>query len=143
MSGLYSFGGTIHEAFLLQRSLFLPHELGNYLNSDEIFNGLGELNVFDNLINDSNQFDNDRLKIIYLEIKYYLCSKLLRDCDWTSMANSVEMRLPFVDWFFKKIAPLFKLNIDKKLLLEGFRKNFLKNFSIEKKQVLLFLIMII
>ena len=94
----------------------MPHELGNYLNSDEIFNGLAELNVFDNLINDSNQFDNDRLKIIYLEIKYYLCSKLLRDCDWTSMANSVEMRLPFVDWFFfKKIAPLFKLNIDKKL----------------------------
>ena len=73
LSGLYSFGGTTHEAFLLQRSLFLPHELGNYLNSDEIFNGLGELNVFDNLINDSNQFDNDRLKIIYLEIKYYLC----------------------------------------------------------------------
>lgn len=123
LSGLYSLGGTTHEAFLLQRSLFLPHELGNYLNSDEIFDGLGELNVFDNLINDSNQFDNDRLKIIYLEIKYYLCSKLLRDCDWTSMANSVEMRLPFVDWFFlKKIAPLLKLNIDKKLLLEGFQE---------------------
>ena len=57
---------------------------------------------------------------MYLEIKYYLCSKILRDSDWTSMAHSLEMRMPFVDWFFfKKLIPLLKsnININKKKLL--------------------------
>lgn len=134
LSGLYSLGCSTHEAFLLQRSLFLPHELGNYLNSDEILSGMDELNVFGNLENDVKDLENDKLKIVYLEIKYYLCSKLLRDSDWTSMANSVEMRLPFVDWFFfKKIIPLLKLNINKKLLLECFREKLPKEIFHRKK----------
>ena len=57
---------------------------------------------------------------MYLEIKYYLCSKLLRDSDWTSMSHSVEMRTPFVDWFFfEQLIPLLKskININKKTLL--------------------------
>ena len=58
---------------------------------------------------------------MYLEIKYYLCSKLLRDSDWTSMAHSVEMRTPLVDWFFfEQLVPLLKskININKNTLLK-------------------------
>lgn len=39
-------------------------------------------------------------KISYLEMKYYLSCKLLRDSDWASMAHSVELRTPFVDLKF-------------------------------------------
>ena len=58
---------------------------------------------------------------MYLEIKYYLCSKILKDSDWTSMSHSIEMRMPFVDWFFfQKLLPLLKsnINIGKKNLLD-------------------------
>ena len=58
---------------------------------------------------------------MYLEIEYYLCNKLLRDADWTSMAHSVELRTPFVDWFFfNKLIPILKsnININKKSLLD-------------------------
>ena len=62
---------------------------------------------------------------MYLEIKYYLCNKLLRDADWTSMAHSVELRTPFVDWtFFNKLIPILKsnININKKNLLNCLKK---------------------
>jgi len=45
----------------------------------------------------------------------------LNDLDWTSMHNSIEMRTPFVDFFFfKKILPLLKSHgdISKNLLLD-------------------------
>ena len=61
---------------------------------------------------DIRGFENMNISILYLEIKYYLCAKLLKDIDWTSMSNSIEMRTPLVDWFFfKKIIPLIKSNI--------------------------------
>ena len=93
--------------------------------------------------------------LLYLEIKYYLCSKLLKDADWTSMSHSVELRTPFVDWFFfNKLIPLLKSDnhINKKSLLNcainkvpkelftrkktGFGipyKNYFKKLSIKKK----------
>ena len=49
---------------------------------------------------------------MYLEIMNYLVPKLLRDSDWVSMDNSVELRTPYVDWhFFNNILPLLKSNI--------------------------------
>ena len=53
-----------------------------------------------------------------------MCSKLLRDCDWTSMSNSIEMRTPFVDWFFfKELLPILKsdIKISKKNILDSFK----------------------
>ena len=45
---------------------------------------------------------------------------MLRDSDWASMSHSMEMRTPFVDWFFfEQLIPLLKskININKKTLL--------------------------
>ena len=51
---------------------------------------------------------------MYLEIEYYLCNKLLRDADWTSMAHSVELRTPFLHRdlveFCMKIPPVYKMD---------------------------------
>ena len=62
---------------------------------------------------------------MYYEIKYYLCSKLLRDADWTTMSNSTELRTPFVDWFFfKELLPILKSNIkiSKLNMLDSFKE---------------------
>ena len=39
-----------------------------------------------------------------LEIKIYMKNQLLRDTDWASMANSVEIRVPFLDYNFFKVC---------------------------------------
>ena len=40
---------------------------------------------------------SNRLALIILETDFYMKNQLLRDADWASMANSVELRMPFVD----------------------------------------------
>ena len=52
--------------------------------------------------------------------------KILKDSDWASMSSSVEMRTPFVDWFFfKKLLPLLKSNnnTNKLSLLDCVKEN--------------------
>ena len=119
-SGIYEYGQNLESAFLLQRSLFLPHEIEEILTPEIFKYGFEEINISENMKEDIKDIQEKKLTIMYLEIKYYLCSKLLRDSDWTSMAHSVEMRTPLVDWFFfKQLIPLLKskININKKTLL--------------------------
>ena len=109
---------------MLKRCVFTPEEIIELINSNIIEEKIDDFEVQrDNEIND-NDFENEQLKIMYFELKYYLCSKLLRDCDWASMANSVEMRTPLVDWhFFNELLPILKSNIkiSKKNMLDSFK----------------------
>ena len=119
-SGIYEYGKNLGSAFFLQKSLFLPHEVKEILTPGIFKEGFEELNTLENIKKDIKNIEETKLSIMYLELKYYLSSKLLRDADWTSMSHSVEMRTPFVDWFFfKKLVPLLKskININKKTLL--------------------------
>ena len=123
-SGILEYGREINSSFFLLRSLFLPNEAQEIISDDVFRLGIEELNLFDNCKKDIEGFSDEKLSIMYLEIKYYLCSKLLRDSDWASMANSIELRTPFVDWtFFNKIIPLLKANknLNKGNLLDCFR----------------------
>ncbi len=73
---------------------------------------------------------------MYLEIKYYLCSKLLIDADWVSMSHSVELRTPFVDWFFfNKLIPLIKSDksFNKLTAINCMEGKLPKNLSSRKK----------
>ena len=120
-SNVYEYGRNLSSAFMLIRSIFLPFEIKELISPNIFKNGFEELNSLENLKKDIKDISNDRLSIMYLEIEYYLCSKLLRDADWVSMAHSVELRTPFVDWFFfKKLLPILKsnININKKSLLD-------------------------
>ena len=121
VSGIYSYGRSTENTFLLQRSAFLKHEFEDMISPDIFQKGIDEIDIHNKLNKDIDGIKNTKLSIMYLEIKYYLCSKLLNDLDWTSMHNSIEMRTPFVDFFFfKKILPLLKSHgdISKNLLLD-------------------------
>tara|TARA_B100001093_G_scaffold520448_1_gene616053 strand:+ start:2399 stop:4201 length:1803 start_codon:yes stop_codon:yes gene_type:complete len=121
ISGIYSYGRNLENTFLLQRSAFLEHEFEEMISPETFKRGLEEIDMGTQLKQDIKEIKNTKLSIMYLEIKYYLCSKLLKDLDWTSMYNSIEMRTPLVDFFFfKKILPLLKFNNDigKKSLLD-------------------------
>ena len=66
-----------------------------------------------NIENDNNFFNN----ISYLEINNYLKNTLIRDGDIMGMANSIEIRVPFLDRriidFVAQIPPKFKTNQNK------------------------------
>ncbi len=62
------------------------------INQNDVFN------FFDNIVESiSLPKINTHMQISYLEYKFYLQNQLLRDSDWTSMANSVEQRVPHID----------------------------------------------
>lgn len=123
-AGVLKYCHNTFDSFMLKRCVFTPEEIIELINSNIIDEKIDDFEVQrDNEIND-NDFENEQLKIMYFELKYYLCSKLLRDCDWASMANSVEMRTPFVDWhFFNELIPILKSNIkiSKKNMLDSFK----------------------
>ena len=96
---------------MLQRSAFLKHEFKNMISPDIFQKGLDEIDIHNKLKDDIDGINNVKLSIMYLEIKYYLCSKLLNDLDWTSMQNSYRNENSFCRFFlFKKILPLFEIS---------------------------------
>jgi len=107
ISSILEFSQSVGHAYFLQRALFLPWELEYFLEKDIIDSGLEKLLPIDS-INQSITNDMDpRLQVSALEMQWYMKNQLLRDSDWASMAHSVELRVPFVDFvFIKKIIEM-------------------------------------
>lgn len=119
--------------------------LTNYVNSIEMMFLLKRcVNVFENLKDSydaevmnkyldeyllesrNSQLINNQDKLVMLDEKYYLVSRLLRDIDWTSMAHSLEIRTPFVDSFFKTQIKSLQA-IEKKQINKSYLKVFFSN----------------
>ena len=101
-------GGTYAGAYLLQRGLFLPHELPAILGEDAAREGLERLALLD-LVQKAMTPDPGTPfgRVAALEASLYMRNQLLRDTDWASMAHSVEVRTPFVDAaLLRQLAPL-------------------------------------
>jgi asparagine synthase (glutamine-hydrolysing) len=101
-------GGTYAGAYLLQRGLFLPHELPALLGEDMAREGLERLSLMA-LVEKAMQPDPGTpfARVATLEASLYMRNQLLRDTDWASMAHSVEVRTPFVDAaLLRQLAPL-------------------------------------
>ena len=123
-AGVLKYSHNTFDSFMLQRCVFTPEEIADLINTKIIDEEMSDLELQQQKELNDKDFENEQLKIMYFEIKYYLCSKLLRDSDWASMANSVELRTPFVDWFFfNELLPLLKSNIkiSKKNMLDSFK----------------------
>jgi asparagine synthase (glutamine-hydrolysing) len=105
---LATMGRTYPGAYVLQRGLFLPHELPAILGEDVAREGLERLRLLE-LVGRAMQPDPDTPfgRVAALEASLYMRNQLLRDTDWASMAHSVEVRTPFVDAaLLRQIAPL-------------------------------------
>jgi asparagine synthase (glutamine-hydrolysing) len=72
----------------------------------------------------------DRLKITLLELKFYCKDRLLRDVDWASMTNSIEIRVPFLNKNFHKNICGYLANSRNNTLLKS---DLIKNNILKKK----------
>jgi asparagine synthase (glutamine-hydrolysing) len=92
-------GGDLISLYQLAYALFLPQTQRMLLHSD--LRGLvdqeGLAPAMRRRLADEFRRDNQRIAISGLEQRLFLGERLLRDSDATSMASSIEIRLPLVD----------------------------------------------
>tara|TARA_B100000963_G_scaffold354404_1_gene370875 strand:- start:7771 stop:9516 length:1746 start_codon:yes stop_codon:yes gene_type:complete len=134
--GLLKYSNTIEQAYFLRRALHMPWEIRNLFGESFFDKGYQELDLFNVMSKNIIPNVDLRINIIILELNYYLKNQLLRDADWAGMANSVEIRTPFVDFqFFKELLPIIISSFppNKKDLSSNLKKNFDNIFLYKKK----------
>jgi len=105
--GVLDYAGSWAGAYLLRRAVLLPFELDGAMDPAMAREGLAELDLL-GLFADSLHPDpgSNNGRVSALETCNYMRNQLLRDTDWASMAHSVEIRVPLVDFaLLEAIAP--------------------------------------
>jgi len=106
-AGLFEYSRSYGRAYLLRRALFMPWELPEIMDPDLAAAGWEELQTISALESTAKDIVSPRLQVSLLELSWYMRNQLLRDCDWASMAHSLEVRVPLVDIeLIRAIAPL-------------------------------------
>ena len=108
IAGLVELGGTYPGAYLLRRGIFMPWELSEVLDPDFARDGLERLDPLKQI---ARALTPDPVRpfarVATFESSLYMRNQLLRDTDWTSMAHSLEVRVPLVDAeLLQRIAPV-------------------------------------
>lgn len=97
------YGQTLEGAYFLRRGVFLPDELGALVGGEVALEGLAAYHPIEDI---RSQLAPERgvsarsdpwLGVHVMESTMYMRNQLLRDCDWASMAHSLELRVPLVD----------------------------------------------
>lgn len=105
-AGLVEYGRTLGGAYLLRRALHMPWELAGILGQDMAEAGLARLAPLERVEQAIAGLRDPYLAVMLLEMTLYMRDRLLRDSDWASMAHSLELRVPLVDWqLFEHLAP--------------------------------------
>ena len=83
--------------YIFARSLFLKDEIKNVAKRQLNFFINKEINYYE--IKNLNKLDEKLFekKISFFESNIYMKNQLLRDSDWSSMSNSIELRVPFAN----------------------------------------------
>lgn len=106
-AGVLEYGGDYGGAYLLRRGLFMPWELSAVLGPDIARAGWEALDARARLSTSIDGIASPSLRVTALESEWYMRNQLLRDTDWASMAHSLEVRTPLVDWtLMGAVAPL-------------------------------------
>jgi len=106
-AGVLEYGDDYGGAYLLRRGLYMPWELPEVLDPDLVKEGWAALQPRCRLQETVEGIQNDHLRVTALESSWYMRNQLLRDTDWASMAHSLEVRTPLVDWtLLERVAPL-------------------------------------
>jgi asparagine synthase (glutamine-hydrolysing) len=105
--GLLEYTDSWAGAYLLRRSLFLPHELSEVMEPDFAQDGLRRLEPIRRLAASlTPDPGSNTARICALESSHYMRNQLLRDADWAGMAHGVEIRVPLVDvTLLRSLAP--------------------------------------
>jgi asparagine synthase (glutamine-hydrolysing) len=96
-AGLLEYSRTLGSAYLLRRCLYAPWELSSVLDPELARTGWQDLQSLDRLNETVRDIPNDRLAVSALEMNWYMRNQLLRDADWAGMAQSIEIRVPYLD----------------------------------------------
>ena len=106
--GLARLGPELAGLYLVRRGLFMPWELPLVLDHELVREGLARLQPDRLLGKVIDGFSGPPYAAIAaMEASFYLRNQLLRDSDWASMAHSLELRTPLVDFeLLKELAPL-------------------------------------
>ncbi|MFN0220009.1 MAG: asparagine synthase (glutamine-hydrolyzing) [Hyphomicrobium sp.] len=97
-ASLIEYGGTYAGAYMLKRGLYLPWELESLLDRDLVREGLRRLAPLQRIASVIDPMPQTAFgRVAALESSLYMRNQLLRDTDWTSMAHSLEVRVPLVD----------------------------------------------
>jgi asparagine synthase (glutamine-hydrolysing) len=109
--GVLEYAHTWAGTYLLRRGLFLPSELPAVIDAEIAHEGMRRLDPLHrlgrSLVPDPG---SDAGRVCVLESSYFMRNQLLRDADWAGMANSLEIRMPLVDFtLFRALAPVIHL----------------------------------
>ncbi len=109
---------TLFELYLVKRGIFTLYDLKNMFGEEKVRQAYSELSLDKLISNSIFDIENIKSKLSIIEFSLYLKNQLLKDADWASMYNSVEIRLPYVDtvlfkelFGFQKIANYSKMNL--------------------------------
>jgi asparagine synthase (glutamine-hydrolysing) len=107
-AGLLLYGGSYPGAYFLRRGLFMPWELEGLLPREVVVEGLERLNPTEHVRRTLEPDPKNAFRrVAILEATHYLRNQLLRDTDWASMAHSLEVRVPLVDFtLLRELAPV-------------------------------------
>lgn len=106
-AGMFEYGSSLGDAYLLRRALFAPWELPDVMDPDMAAAGWAELAPRLALDRTAKDHKTDHAAVSALELSWYMRNQLLRDADWAGMAHSLEIRTPLVDVeLFGALAPL-------------------------------------
>lgn len=97
---------TTTGVYLVQRGLADPDQVAIAFDSDVAQVWRVFKRVHDALEAEIEGIDTIWSAVSYLETRFYLIPRLLKDADWAAMAHSVELRTPLVDWtLWRRISP--------------------------------------
>ena len=103
---LEKYGKDISKRYYNKTEMFLNDEIKDILNEDYI----PDITPYDlcKPYHDETKGENDVLRKMYIDLNFWLPNDILLKADKMSMANSVELRVPFLDkevWNISKKLP--------------------------------------
>ena len=102
-------GKTIEERFIGNANIFSVKERNDILKSEKAKNACEPKVLCDRFYREVSDKD-DITKMQYLDINMWLMGDILLKADKTSMANSLELRVPFLDKKVMELAETIPLN---------------------------------
>ena len=129
---------------LLGKSADLGESYTAYLFDEKFMKILREKSTKRDFVDKVNSYDlNDYKKLLYSEFKFFLTEMMLLKVDRTSMANSLEVRSPFVDhklieYIYSHENSYHNINNPKSILKDYLSSDFNEDFLQRKKMGFIF-----